>query len=243
MSPSAKIYLVEAASNGITDLLKAVDTATNLVSSAGGGIVSMSWGASEFSGQSSYDSHFQKSGVTYIASAGDAPGVSWPGTSQYVVAAGGTSVSRNPTTGNFAGEGTWQQAGGGISAYTPRPAYQKGLSSIVGNYRGVPDIAADADPNTGVWVYSGSNGGWNVVGGTSVSTVVLAGIISWKGIGSTGVQAVLNALYQGTFGNVRDITNGNCGPYAGWTAVPNWDPCTGLGSMLGANTVLAIATP
>jgi kumamolisin len=76
MSPAAKIYLVEAASNSYSDLLTAVDKASTLVAAAGGGVVSMSWGGSEFSGQTSYDTHFQKANVTYLASTGDAPGVS-----------------------------------------------------------------------------------------------------------------------------------------------------------------------
>ena len=153
MSPNAKIILVEAASDYTGDLLLAVDVASNLVSKAGGGLVSMSWGGSEFSGQTTYDSHFRTANVTYIASSGDAPGVSWPSSSAYVISAGGTSISRDPASGNFQGEMTWQQAGSGISQYVTRPSYQKSLS-IPGNYRAVPDIAAVADPDTGVWVYA-----------------------------------------------------------------------------------------
>ena len=88
MAPGAKIYLVEARSASNSDLLTAVDRATTLVAAAGGGVVSMSWGGSEFSSEASYDSHFQNSKVTYIASACDLPGVIWPSISQYVVAAG-----------------------------------------------------------------------------------------------------------------------------------------------------------
>ncbi len=111
MSPGAKLYLVEAASNSNSDLLTAVDKAASLVAADGGGIVSMSWGESEWSSETAYDSHFQKSGVTFVASTGDAPGVSWPSVSAYAVAAGGTSISRNPATGTFISEGTWQLAG------------------------------------------------------------------------------------------------------------------------------------
>ena len=114
----------------------------------------MSWGGSEFSGQTSYDSHFKAANVMYIASSGDAPGVSWPSSSAFVISAGGTSISRNPASADFVGEMTWQQAGSGISQYATRPSYQNGQSSLVGSYRGVPDIAAVADPDTGVWVYA-----------------------------------------------------------------------------------------
>ena len=246
MAPGAKIYLVEAKSASNSDLLTAVDKAATLVAAAGGGVVSMSWGESEFSGEASYDSHFQNANVTYIASSGDLPGVIWPSVSQYVVAAGGTSVSRNPTTGNFEAEQTWQQTGGGISALVARPSYQSSVSSIVGSHRGVPDIAAIADPDTGVWVYSQygasqcGNSVWCVVGGTSVASPVSAGILSWRAVHTTRVQQVLNAIYA-TSSGYRDITSGNCGPYAGWLAGAGWDLCTGKGSIAGASTTLVIS--
>ena len=154
MSPNAKIILVEAVSNSYSDLMVAVDVATNLVKTTGG-VVSMSWGGAEASGQSAtYDVHFQTPNVTYLASSGDSPGVIYPSSSAYVVSVGGTAISRNPANGNFVSEGTWQQTGGGLSAFVPRPGYQTVIGSVVGNYRGVPDIAAIADPNTGVWVYA-----------------------------------------------------------------------------------------
>jgi kumamolisin len=97
IAPGAKIYLVEAASSNFSDLLQAVSVANSLVSQAGGGEVSMSWGGSEFSGETSYDSYFTQSGVVYFASSGDSPGVIWPSSSRNVVSVGGTSLSRNPT--------------------------------------------------------------------------------------------------------------------------------------------------
>ncbi len=236
MSPGAKIYLVEAASNSNSDLLLAVDKAATLVAADGGGVVSMSWGGSEWSSETSYDSHFQKAGVTFVASTGDSPGVSWPSASAYVLAAGGTSVSRNPASGTYLGEGTWQMEGSGISAYVARPSYQNALGSIVGSYRGVPDIAADADPYTGAWVYSGYNGGWYYgMGGTSLAAPLSAGMISHKGTKYTGVNSLVINLYNGTYGNFRDITTGNCGPYAGYVASTGWDLCSGRGSILGSN--------
>ena len=247
MAPGAKIYLVEARSASNSDLLAAVDKATTLLVAAGGGVVSMSWGGSEFSSEASYDSHFQNSKVTYIASSGDSPGVIWPSVSQYVVAAGGTSVSRNPSTGVFEAEQTWQQTGGGISAYLARPAYQSSVSAIVGTHRGVPDIAAVADPDTGVWVYSQygasqcDNSIWCVVGGTSVASPVSAGILSWKAVHTTSIQQVLNTIYTASGSGFRDVTSGNCGPYAGWLAGAGWDLCTGRGSIAAASTTLVIS--
>ncbi len=251
MSPNAKkIYLVEAASNSDSDLLKAVDVATTLVTNAGGGVVSMSWGGPEFSGEAANDSHFQHANVTYLASTGDAPGTEWPSVSAYVVAVGGTSISRNPANGNFVGEQTWQQTGGGPSLYVKRPAYQNAMSSVVGAYRGVPDIAAVADPDTAVWVYAQyactviypgyCAGNWIRVGGTSAAAPIEAAVMSHKGVKYAAVLGALNAIYSGSMGNLRDITIGNCGPYAGYAAGVSWDFCTGRGSFLGANRMLAV---
>jgi subtilase family serine protease len=124
MAPKAKIYLVEAASPSYANLLSAVLVANNLVASAGGGEVSMSWGGSEFSSERRYDSYFTQPGVVYFASSGDSPGVIWPSSSPNVVSVGGTSVSRNPTTGAFQQEMAWQSGGGGASRYELRPSYQ-----------------------------------------------------------------------------------------------------------------------
>jgi kumamolisin len=146
MAPNAKVILVEAASDSNADLLFAEDMASTLVAAAGGGEVSNSWGQFEFPGQLALDTHFSTPKVVYFASTGDAPGVSWPSTSANVVAVGGTSTSRWPSTGAFRGESSWSDAGGGLSAIVPRPAYQNNISFIVGTQRGVPDISADGCP-------------------------------------------------------------------------------------------------
>ena len=235
MAPNAKIFLVEAASNSYGDLLKAVQVASNLVATNGGGEVSMSWGGSEFGSQKLYDSYFTKAGVVYFAAAGDDPGVIWPSTSPNVVSAGGTSVSRDGT-GNFQSELAWSSTGGGPSRFENRPSYQNGISGIVGGKRGTPDIAAVADPNTGVWVYNTPYcGGWCIVGGTSASTPIWAGIVNAAGKFSTSTQAELTTVY-GNLGNAAaytDIVQGACGPGLGYITGAGWDFCTGVGSALG----------
>jgi len=235
MAPSAKIVLVEAASNSFADLLTAEDVASSLVNAAGGGEVSNSWGGGEFQGENSYDSHFVKAGVVFLASAGDNPGTSWPGTSPNVVAAGGTTVRRNPSTGAYIGEVPWDSAGGGISALEARPSYQSKLSSTVGSYRGVPDLSFDSNPVTGVWVYDTNLGGWNIVGGTSVASPSLAGIINLAGSFYTSSNAELTAIYGklGVAADFNDIASGYCGPYAGYSAATGWDLCTGVGTNKG----------
>jgi subtilase family serine protease len=235
MAPGARIVLVEAASNSFTDLMKAEDVASSMVNAAGGGEVSNSWGSGEFSGETSYDSHFVKTGVVFLASAGDYPGTSWPGTSPNVVSAGGTTARRNPSTGNFISEVPWDSAGGGVSAVEPRPSYQTPISATVGNHRGVPDLSFDSNPTTGVWVYDSNAGGWNIVGGTSVASPSLAGIINLAGTFNTSTNAELAEIYGklGVAADFTDITSGYCGPYAGYSAAAGWDPCTGVGSSKG----------
>ena len=117
MALGAKLYLVEAASNSYTDLFKAVSVASSLVTAAGGGEVSMSWGGSEFSTETTYDSYLTTPGIVYFASAGDSAGAEYPSVSPNVVAAGGTSSDRNPVTGAFETESVWQSTGGGSSTY------------------------------------------------------------------------------------------------------------------------------
>jgi len=235
MAPNARIVLVEAASNGFSDLMTAEDVASRMVNAAGGGEVSNSWGGGEFSGETTYDSHFLKAGVVFVASAGDWPGTSWPATSPNVVAAGGTTVRRNPSTGNYEAEVPWDAAGGGISAVEARPSYQSGISSIVGNYRGVPDLSFDSNPVTGVWVYDTNVGGWNIVGGTSVASPSLAGILNLAGRFYTSSSAELTTIYnnRAVAADFSDITSGYCGPYAGYSAASGWDFCTGVGTDKG----------
>src|SRR5262249_11916365 len=232
MAPQAKIYLVEATSNSFADLLSAVNTASNLVAAAGGGEVSISWGGNEFAFERLYDSYFSKSKVVYVAAAGDNPGTIWPGTSPNVISAGGTTNSRD-TSGNLQAQLAWSSTGGGPSKYESRPAYQSVISQIVGNKRGTPDVAADADPNTGVWVYNGPYcGGWCIVGGTSVSAPVWAGIINAAGRFSASSQAELSTIYSnlGKPADFSDIAQGSCGPNQGYLAKAGWDFCTGVGS-------------
>ncbi len=235
MAPNAKIVLVEAASSSYADLMTAEDVASKMVNAAGGGEVSNSWGGGEFSGETSYDSHFVKAGVVFLASAGDDPGTSYPSTSPNVVSAGGTTVRRNPSTFAFVAEEPWDAAGGGVSLVEPRPSYQSGISKTVGNFRGVPDLSFDSNPITGVWVYDSNAGGWNIVGGTSVASPSLAGILNLAGSFNTSSNAELAEIYGklGVAADFNDITAGYCGPYGGYSAATGWDFCTGVGSAEG----------
>jgi kumamolisin len=247
MAPSATIYLVEAQSNYYSDLLSAVQIASNLVhckqtttcptTATGTGEVSMSWGGGEFSGETSYDSYFTTAGVVYFAAAGDGPGTIWPCTSPNVVCAGGTTLRRNPSNGNFIEERTWESGGGGVSLYEKIPSYQSSIATIVGKARGVPDVALDSNPITGWWVWDSNyfeedGGGWFIVGGTSAATPAWAGIVNKAGGFAASSNAELTKIYtnKAVATDFNDIKLGDCGPYAGYLAVTGWDPCTGVGS-------------
>lgn len=241
MAPNAKIYLVEAASNKNTDLFPAVAKASALVKAAGGGEVSMSWGGLEYSTEKDNDSYFSTSDVVYIAASGDGDRVEYPSASPYVISAGGSSISRNPTKLTFELQTGWTDAGGGPSAYEDRPSYQGAIESIVGSARGTPDISFNSNPNSGVWVKDsipvdgqGGPGSWWIVGGTSAATQMLAGIINSAGRFATSTQTELTTIYDnlGT-ANFTDITQGTCYLYNGLFAGKGWDFCTGVGTPLG----------
>jgi len=231
MAPNAVVYLVEADSNSFQDLYTAEQVAGNLISAAGGGEISNSWSGGEYSGQQNDEhTYFSTPGVVYFASTGDCGfclGV--PSTFASVVAAGGTSLKRS--NGNFTGEWWWTSGGGGLSTIEARPPYQNGISGIVGSHRGVPDISSDADPASGVAMYDADGGfQWIQVGGTSVSSPTLAGIVNAAGKFAPSTKAELTNLYKeyansGIYAKAfRDITQGNSQCKVGW------DICTGIGA-------------
>jgi subtilase family serine protease len=153
------------------------------------------------------------------------------------VAVGGTSTNRNQFTGELIYEGAWNQGGGGQSQFEPRPPYQNGIDTIAGPWRSVPDISSDANPITGVWVLDsndiGGPGGWLIVGGTSVSSPTLAGIVNSAGNFHKSSARELHEIYAGSGHGFNDIQTDNCGNYGGYFAVPGFDFCTGVGSPQG----------
>jgi kumamolisin len=233
MAPKAKIYLVEAASDSTSDLLVAEQVASQLVAADGGGEISNSWGTGEFAQEAQYDNYFSTSGIVYFASAGDEAGTIWPSVSANVVSGGGTSISRSLVTGDFQAEYGWYSTGGGPSTYISRPSFQNVIEKIVGSWRGTPDVAADSDPYSGVWVGDSGNGGWLIVGGTSVASPVWAGIVNSAGSFASSSGAELTTIYGnlGMAQDFNDITSGApCYYYNDYVPVPGWDFCTGVGS-------------
>ena len=216
LAPYARIILVEAPT--ASDLYSAVDVASRLVAQAGGGEVSMSWGSSEFAGETDYDTHFKTPGVVYFAASGDDPGTLYPASSAFVVAVGGTTIARNATNGDFLGEATWSDGGGGPSAYVPMPRYQNAVSYISGAMRATPDLAADANPYSGAYIYSDiindpANTGWLIYGGTSAATPIVAAIANATDTFRPSSFGQLINLYAAAGApGFRPILRGICGP-------------------------------
>ena len=186
----------------------------------------MSWGATEFSGEQSYDSNFTSNyGASFFASSGDTGGVvTWPSSSANVISVGGTTLTQTSTGYT---EKAWSSGGGGVSAYEQVPASQ----SLLGyQHRATPDVSYNADPNTGFLVLDTYGySGWYAVGGTS------AGAPQWAAIQSLGLSVTSQNLYNdyaqpSTYAaDFTDITSGTNTVYP---ATVGYDLATGLGSPL-----------
>jgi len=236
MAPNAQIIVAQFCSDPFSGGTSAAEyLAGQAVSAAGGGEVSNSftYNGGEDPSELSWDQYMTSPGVVYFSSAGDSGvGAAYPSVSPNTVSAGGTRVIRS--SGNFTGEeDCWSGSGGGISAYEALPNYQLIVGNRTGPKRGTPDISADADPNSGAAVYSTTGcGGWCQVGGTSLSSPALAGIVNAAGSFANHTPNELGKVY-GWYRNpgiyhqyFYDVTKGSNGK----SAVPGWDQCTGLGS-------------
>ena len=235
--PSCHIFLVEATSPTIGNLGTAVNSAVSVL---GAGYVSNSYGASESSAETGWDTSFYKhAGVAVTASAGDSGyGVSYPAASRWVTAVGGTSLIRSVNSrgwtetvwgSSLGGEGT----GSGCSRFEGKPAFQthKGCSHRIDN-----DVAAVADPSTGVAVYDTyDQGGWLEVGGTSASSPIIASVFALAGAPAAGTFP--NSYPYADPGALNDVTvgaNGSCPAHPfRCNAKVGYDGPTGLGTPNG----------
>ncbi|MFY9674595.1 MAG: hypothetical protein WAK13_09080 [Terriglobales bacterium] len=231
MAPQAKLFLVVSQLCNVGECAtdptwKAITLASQLVAQNGGGVVSMSFGDyGEQKKEKNFDKYFTQQGVVYFAGSGDEGlGVSfYPTASPNVVSVGGTYFNRDQN-GNFINE-VYGGGGGDISPYESRPSYQNGISQIVGNHRGFPDVASDYCCAAIV-----VEGGWYDVGGTSWGTPTWAGIANAAGSKQQSSVDELTMMY-GELANpteyaayFNDITQG-----ASQCAV-GWDLCAGIGS-------------
>jgi len=236
MCPSCDILLVEAASDQLSDLGAAENTAANL----GAAVISNSYGSAEYATETSDDaSYFTHPGVVELAASGDSGyGVSFPAASPHVVAVGGTTLIQTSDTGvRAATESAWVHAGSGCSLYEPKPAWQTDTGCAT---RTVADLSADADPDTGVWVYDTTGqSGFLIAGGTSAAAPIVAGVYALAGkppMGSqpaaypyTGVSGITSRVINDIVGG----SNGSCPSYYLCNASPGYDGPTGLGTPNG----------
>jgi len=207
-------------------------------------IINVSLGECETSAQqdgsaAADDQAFQQAtaqGQTFSVSSGDSGadecgdgGItpSQPASSPYVVSVGGTTLNTSGTS--WTSETVWSGTGGSPSTFEPKPSWQNAVVS--GSFRGVPDIAFDADPNSGALVIV--NGGTQQIGGTSLAAPIFSGIwarmLAARGM-SLGFAAPL--IYQLPSSAFHDVTSGSNG---GESAHSGWDYTTGFGSMIIAN--------
>src|SRR5205085_4866439 len=133
-----------------------------------------------------------------------------------VLSVGGTTL-RLDSSGNILGESAWSGSGGGISSVEAQPAYQHGIVTQSTTRRTNPDVAYDADPNTGFPVYDSFNNGsaapWSQFGGTSDAAPQWAGLIAIADQGRAlagkgaldGPTQTLPMLYQLASTDFHDI--------------------------------------
>lgn len=254
VAPGARIvvYFTPNTDQGFLDALTtAVHDTTNKPS-----VISISWGGPESTwtaqGMTAFDSAAQDAaalGVTICAAAGDngssdgvtdgADHVDFPASSPHILACGGTNLQS--AGGTISSETVWNDGGqggatgGGFSVQFPLPAWQAsaGITPPAGGGRGVPDIAGDADPQTGYQVLV--DGQSLVIGGTSAVAPLWSGLIALlnqklgKPLGF--LQPALYSIPASAHA-LHDITQGSNGSFS---AGPGWDACTGLGSPVGTN--------
>ena len=254
IAPGANI-VVYFAPNTDAGFLDAITTAVHDTTHKPS-VLSISWGGPESSwtaqAMTAMDDAFQAAaamGITVCVASGDngssdgvtdgSDHVDFPASSPFALACGGTSLVASGSS--ISSEVVWNDganngaSGGGVSSFFALPTWQKGLNAVTSqgqstalSKRGVPDVAGNADPQTGYDVrIDGTN---TVIGGTSAVAPLWAALIARINQLSGKPGGYLNpSLYQNRQA-LRDITRGNNGDY---DAAVGWDACTGLGSPNG----------
>jgi subtilase family serine protease len=234
--PNCNILLVEADSPTFSNLATAVNWAAG---QSGVLAISNSYGGSEFSPIAAYDQRAR--GIAVTVSTGDSGyGVQSPASFPYVTAVGGTSLTHS---GSTYAESAWSGAGSGCARYTDAVAWQSGVIKNC-TKRGLADVSAVANPNTGVAVYDSypdqGAGNWMVFGGTSASAPIIAAVYALDDTKDSTASYSQNqsaVTYLNRAGNFRDVTTGSNGRCrtapALCTAGTGWDGPTGLGSPNG----------
>jgi subtilase family serine protease len=235
--PNCHIYLVEADSPSITNLGTGVDSAVSVLNVD---FVSNSYGGSQSKSDPTYDTdYYQHPGVAVVASAGDdGYGVSYPAASQYVTSAGGTTLKVASGTTRGWTETVWSGTGSGCSKYEAKPSWQTdtGCSNRTDN-----DVAADANPSTGVAIYDTyDQDGWLEVGGTSVASPLIASVFALAGTPTAGTYpSSYPYAHTSDLNNVTKGKNGTCSPAylchgeVGYNGPTGWGTPNGTAAFTG----------
>lgn len=242
--PNCRILLVQASSNSLTDLGTAEDSAVTL----GAKFVANSWGDLQFLGETSYEHYFDHPGAAIVFASGTGGYQTFfPAASPYVTAVGGTTLRRSRFNVRRWAETAWAGAGSGCSIFEAKPSWQRSdAKSPAGCLnRTVNDVAAVADPATGVAVYDSyrTSHRWSELGGTGAAAAIITAVYALAG---TPAPHTYPAAYPyRKAGHLFDVIAGGsetC-PFARiylCQAVKGYDGPTGLGTPDG---VTAFAAP
>jgi len=239
-APLARLVLIEAEDATLGSMLGAIKLANKM----GPGVVSMSFGCPEGRWTADTDALFSQTNMSYVAATGDGgPEVLWPAVSTRVLAVGGTTLRYAP--GAARTESSWASTGGGFSAYTVAPSYQR--TRLTGqSMRGVADVAMNADPNTGQYVARIAPGSstptWTSAGGTSLAAVQWSGLLAVANAQrQLAGKAPLGSPHDLIYGSLTtsnaaqadaliDITGNSREGCGGGEAATGYDTATGLGT-------------
>lgn len=236
--PRCHILLVEANSDDIDALGTAVNTAVRLRAT----VVSNSYGIDEFNGVTAVaKKYYSHAGIPMVAATGDdgyLPAVV-PAAVPTTIAVGGTTLTRAPGTARGWRETVWGNddgaAGSGCSAYFAKPSFQRDPNC---SGRTFADVAAVADPQTGLSVYDtyglGADNGWNVIGGTSLAAPLVAGLVALAGrrLSSPSYLYHHRSAFYDVVGGSNAVRT-NCGGDYLCTGVRGYDGPTGIGTPHG----------
>jgi subtilase family serine protease len=236
--PDCKIVVVQAATPSFANLGTAVQTAAKL---PGVVAISNSYGGSDAS-DATYGKYYSFPGIAVTASAGDSgyQGASYPASSSYVTAVGGTSLNLAPGTTRGWAESVWSGTGSGCSSYNAPLTAAAGFSTGCSK-RAMNDVAAASDPSNGglavVYPTSSKSSTWGQFGGTSEASPIIASIYALSGnTGSSANGVYANSIPYAHAGSLFDVSsgsNGSCTTIQWCTARTGWDGPTGLGTPNG----------
>jgi subtilase family serine protease len=231
--PMCSLLLLEATSSSFSALGTAVTTASNTAHVLA---ISNSFGTTSDVSQASYpawDNAAQK-GIAVTAAAGDwGYATSFPASSTHVLGVGGTTLSVG-SNGSRTAETAWSSTGSGCSTYNVAPSWQVIPNSPCGAMKAVSDVSADADPYSGLQIYTTYSGttGWWIFGGTSLATPLISAFYAMQGGYGGSTLAGQHAWAPTTpYYDVTSGANGTCSPSVLCNSGQGWDGPTGLGSI------------